>query len=165
MLLKNKVAVVYGAAGAIGGVAARAFAREGARVFLTGRRLAPVEAISREIVAVGGTAEAAEVDALDAEAVEKHLKSLVAKAGRVDISFNAVGLLHATTVPVRGAAARPAPRPYRASTSPTSSPVSGTQSGSTSSLPMPCASPAGGPDPVMRIHRGRLRSPSCPAPA
>ncbi len=36
MLLKNKTAVVYGAGGAIGSAVARAFAREGARVFLTG---------------------------------------------------------------------------------------------------------------------------------
>jgi NADP-dependent 3-hydroxy acid dehydrogenase YdfG len=43
MLLKDKVAVVYGAGGGIGGAVARAFAEEGARVFLTGRRLAPVE--------------------------------------------------------------------------------------------------------------------------
>jgi len=34
MLLKNKIAVIYGGGGAIGGAVARAFAREGARVFL-----------------------------------------------------------------------------------------------------------------------------------
>jgi 3-oxoacyl-[acyl-carrier protein] reductase len=34
MLLENKVAVIYGGGGPIGGAAARAFAREGARVFL-----------------------------------------------------------------------------------------------------------------------------------
>ena len=34
MLLENKVAVIYGAGGPIGGAVARAFAREGARVFL-----------------------------------------------------------------------------------------------------------------------------------
>lgn len=33
-LLKHKAAVIHGAGGAIGGAAARAFAREGARVFL-----------------------------------------------------------------------------------------------------------------------------------
>ena len=38
MMLKNKVAVIYGAGGAIGGAVARAFAREGAKLFLTGRR-------------------------------------------------------------------------------------------------------------------------------
>ena len=37
MMLDNKVAVIYGAGGAIGGAVARAFAREGARSFSTGR--------------------------------------------------------------------------------------------------------------------------------
>jgi NAD(P)-dependent dehydrogenase (short-subunit alcohol dehydrogenase family) len=92
MLLKNKIAMVYGAGGAIGGAVARAFAREGARLFLTGRRRAPVEAVAKEIVSAGGFAEAAEVDALDEQAVDKHLQSVIDKAGRVDISFNAVGI-------------------------------------------------------------------------
>ncbi len=91
MILKNKVAVVYGAAGAIGAAVARAFAKEGARLFLTGRRRAPLEAVAREIVSAGGSAEVAEVDALDEQAVDAHLRSVVDKAGRVDISFNAVG--------------------------------------------------------------------------
>ena len=38
MMLKDKVVVIYGAGGAIGGAAARAFASEGARLFVTGRR-------------------------------------------------------------------------------------------------------------------------------
>jgi NAD(P)-dependent dehydrogenase (short-subunit alcohol dehydrogenase family) len=92
MLLQNKNAVIYGAGGAVGGAVARAFAREGARLFLTGRRLAPVEAVAKEIVSAGGSAEAAEVDALDEQAVDKHLQSVIDKAGRVDISFNAVGI-------------------------------------------------------------------------
>ena len=72
MMLKNKVAVIYGAGGAIGGAVARAFASEGANLFLTGHKLAPVEAVAKEIVSVGGSAEAAKVDALDEQAVEKH---------------------------------------------------------------------------------------------
>ena len=40
MLLENKTAVIYGAGGAIGGAVARAFAREGARIFLTGPNMA-----------------------------------------------------------------------------------------------------------------------------
>lgn len=92
MLLHNKNAVIYGAGGAIGSAVARAFANEGAHVFLTGRALAPVKAIAQEIVAGGGSAEAAEVDALDEKAVEKHLQSVVEKAGRVDISFDAIGI-------------------------------------------------------------------------
>jgi NAD(P)-dependent dehydrogenase (short-subunit alcohol dehydrogenase family) len=92
MMLKNKVAVIYGAGGAVGGAVARAFESEGARVFLTGRKRALVEAIAKEIVSAGGSAEAAEVDALDEQAVDKHLQSVIDKAGRVDISFNAVGI-------------------------------------------------------------------------
>jgi NAD(P)-dependent dehydrogenase (short-subunit alcohol dehydrogenase family) len=92
MLLKNKVAVIYGAGGAIGGAVARSFAGEGARVFLTGRRRASVEAVAKEVVSAGGVAEAAEVDALDEQAVDTHLQSVVDQAGRVDISFNAIGI-------------------------------------------------------------------------
>jgi NAD(P)-dependent dehydrogenase (short-subunit alcohol dehydrogenase family) len=90
MLLKNKVAIIYGAGGAIGGAVARAFALEGAKVFLTGRKHAPVEAVAKEIQSAGGTAEAVEVDALDEQAVDKHLQSVIDKVGRVDISFNAI---------------------------------------------------------------------------
>ena len=58
MLLEDKVAVIYGAGGAIGGAIARAFARDGARLFLTGRRRAPVEAVAKDIVLAGGSAKA-----------------------------------------------------------------------------------------------------------
>ena len=40
MLLENKHAVIYGAAGSIGGAVTRAFAREGATVFVTGNPIA-----------------------------------------------------------------------------------------------------------------------------
>lgn len=92
MMLENKVAVIYGAGGAIGGGVARAFAADGATVFLTGRELAPVEVLAKDIVAGGESAEAAEVDALDEHAVDEHLQSVIDQAGRVDISFNAVGI-------------------------------------------------------------------------
>ncbi len=94
-MLKDRVAVIYGAGGAIGGAVAQAFAREGARVFLTGRNISPVELVAKQIVADGGSAEAAEVDALDERAVDDHLRSVVDEAGRVDISFNAVGIANA----------------------------------------------------------------------
>jgi NAD(P)-dependent dehydrogenase (short-subunit alcohol dehydrogenase family) len=92
MMLKDKVAVIYGAGGAIGGAVALGFAREGAKLFLTGRHLAPVEAVAKDITSVGGSAEAAEVDALDEQSLDKHLQSVADEAGRVDISFNAVGI-------------------------------------------------------------------------
>jgi NAD(P)-dependent dehydrogenase (short-subunit alcohol dehydrogenase family) len=92
MMLKDKVAVIYGAGGAIGSAVAHAFAREGARLFLTGRQRASVEAVAKEVVSAGGSAEAAEVDARDEQAVDTHLQSVIDKAGRIDISFNAIGI-------------------------------------------------------------------------
>ena len=49
MRLEGKTAVIYGAGGAIGGAVARAFARQGATAFLTGRSLAKVEAVAKDI--------------------------------------------------------------------------------------------------------------------
>lgn len=92
MLLKDKIVVIYGAGGAIGGAVARAFARDGARLFLTGNRLEPVAAVARDITVNGGVAEVAQVDALDEQAVDKHLQSVIGQAGRIDVSFNAIGL-------------------------------------------------------------------------
>jgi len=100
MMLKDKVAVVYGAAGDIGGAVARAFAQEGAKVFLTGRRRASVEAIANEIQSTGGYAKAAEVDALDEQGVDEHLRSVIDNAGRVDISLNAAGFSNANALGV-----------------------------------------------------------------
>jgi NAD(P)-dependent dehydrogenase (short-subunit alcohol dehydrogenase family) len=91
-MLKNKVAVIYGAGGGIGSAVARAFAEEGAKVFLAGLHRVAVEAVAKDIIAAGGSAEPAEVDALDEQAIEKHLQSVVDKADRLDISFNAIAI-------------------------------------------------------------------------
>ncbi len=96
MLLNNKVAVIYGGGGAVGGAVAHAFAREGAKLYITGRHKASVDAVALEIAAGGGTAETAEVDALDERAVDAHLQSVIDRAGRVDVSFNAVGIPNTT---------------------------------------------------------------------
>ena len=95
MMLSNKTAIIYGA-GAVGRTIAKTFAREGARLFLTGRNLAEVEKLAAEITATGGSAEAAQLDALDEQAVAQHLNQVIARAGAVDISFNAVGLRNTT---------------------------------------------------------------------
>ena len=87
MLLKDKVAVVYGAGGAIGGAVAGAFARAGARVFLSGRNPASVNVVAERIVAAGGWADVALVDALDGQAVEQYVAGVVEQTGRIDVSF------------------------------------------------------------------------------
>src|SRR5687767_12488665 len=100
MLLTDKVAVVYGAGGAIGGAVARRFAREGAAVFLAGRSLAGLERAAGAIAAAGGRARVAVVDALDEAAVAEHVAAVTAEAGRLDIAFNAVGHLHVQGKPL-----------------------------------------------------------------
>jgi NAD(P)-dependent dehydrogenase (short-subunit alcohol dehydrogenase family) len=96
MLLTNKIAIIYGAGGAVGSTVAKTFAREGAMVFLTGRTKAKVDLVAEKINAAGGFAEAAEVDALDEQAVNEHLNMVIGKVGSIDISFNAVGLRNTT---------------------------------------------------------------------
>jgi NAD(P)-dependent dehydrogenase (short-subunit alcohol dehydrogenase family) len=94
MQLKDKIAVIHGGGGALGGAAAWAFAREGARVFLAGRTPARLDAVAREIAAAGGQVETDLVDALDEAAVERHADAVAARAGRIDILLNAVGIPH-----------------------------------------------------------------------
>src|SRR4051794_38281778 len=89
--LKDKVAVIYGN-GAVGSAIAKAYAREGAKVFLTGLTISKLKAIAGEIHTEGGTIETAQVDALDEQAVEMHMSEVIKKAGKVDISFNAIGI-------------------------------------------------------------------------
>jgi 3-oxoacyl-[acyl-carrier protein] reductase len=90
MLLENKNAIVYGGSGSVGGAVARAFAREGARVFLAGRTRESLDEVDQEISASGGVAETAQVDALDQKAVEDHADEVAEKAGSIDVSFNAI---------------------------------------------------------------------------
>lgn len=89
--LENKVAVIYGN-GAVGAVIAKAFAREGAMVFMTGRTLEKLDAIADEILRGGGAIGTAQLDALDEVAVEQHISEVIKKAGKIDISFNAIGI-------------------------------------------------------------------------
>jgi NADP-dependent 3-hydroxy acid dehydrogenase YdfG len=91
MLLEHKVAAIYGAGGAIGGAVARAFAREGARVFLAGRTSARLDAVAAQIRSIGGVADTAVVDALDEQAVDAFVDAAAREAGSIDISLNAIG--------------------------------------------------------------------------
>jgi NAD(P)-dependent dehydrogenase (short-subunit alcohol dehydrogenase family) len=89
--LENKVAVIY-SDGTVGGAIAKSFAREGAKVFLTGRTSTKLKVIADEISSVGGEIEIAQLDALDEKAVEKHLADVINKTGKIDISLNAIGI-------------------------------------------------------------------------
>ena len=91
-MLDGKVAAIYGAGGSIGGAIARAFAREGARVFLAGRNRTALDALADSIRSDGGRADAATVDALDPAAVDAFVENLVSDTGRLDVSVNVIGV-------------------------------------------------------------------------
>jgi NAD(P)-dependent dehydrogenase (short-subunit alcohol dehydrogenase family) len=90
MLLENKVAVIYGAGGPIGSAVARAFAREGATVFLAGRTQAKLDRVAGDIRSNGGIAHTALVNALDEQAVGEYVDAVVEQADQIDISFNLI---------------------------------------------------------------------------
>jgi 3-oxoacyl-[acyl-carrier protein] reductase len=100
VLLKGKNAIVYGAAGAMGSAVARAFAQNGAAVFLAGRTLATLDAVAGEIGAQGGTAQTAQVDAMDLAAVEAHAAQVARTAGSIDVSFNAISIRVVQNMPL-----------------------------------------------------------------
>jgi NAD(P)-dependent dehydrogenase (short-subunit alcohol dehydrogenase family) len=91
LILRDRRAVVFGAGGSIGGAVARAFAAEGAEVFLAGRGKASLDRVARQISESGGRAHVAVVDAVDDTAVDKYLEQVVEQAGGIDIEFNATG--------------------------------------------------------------------------
>ncbi len=84
-MLNGKNAIIYGGGGSIGGAIAWAYAAQGARVFLAGRTRATLAAVAGPI-----GAEIAEVDALDARAVDEHADAVAATAGGIDISVNVI---------------------------------------------------------------------------
>ncbi|MFN8531164.1 MAG: SDR family oxidoreductase [Anaerolineae bacterium] len=92
MLLEHKVGVIYGAGGAIGGAIARAFAREGAQVFLAGRTASTLDRVAADIRAKGGQAETRIVDALNETQVNQFVESVIAAAGQIDVSVNVIGI-------------------------------------------------------------------------
>ena len=89
-ILQGKHALVFGAGGSVGAATAKEFAAEGAEVFLAGRTK-NVQSVADQIMAVGGKAHAAVVDALDEAAVTAYVDGIANETGRIDIVFNAVG--------------------------------------------------------------------------
>ncbi|HTJ33077.1 MAG TPA: SDR family oxidoreductase [Dactylosporangium sp.] len=90
MLLQGKTAVVYGGGGSVGGAIARAFGRNGAAVHLAGRTEATLQSVADDIAGAGGTAYVDVVDALDEAAVDGHMKRVVERSGRLDVSVNVI---------------------------------------------------------------------------
>ncbi len=87
MLLEGKVAVIYGAGGNIAGAVARAYADEGARLYLAGHHADEAKDRAKQ---TRGKAEV--IDALDEAAIDAWTDKVASEAGRIDISFNLIGI-------------------------------------------------------------------------
>jgi NAD(P)-dependent dehydrogenase (short-subunit alcohol dehydrogenase family) len=91
MILRNRLAIVTGAASGIGEAGAAIMAREGAHVVLIDKAAAGAEAAAGRIRARGGSAEAVALDVTDDAALEAAIASVAARHGRVDILHNHAG--------------------------------------------------------------------------
>ena len=90
--LEGQVAIVTGAGTGIGEAAARAFAREGARVTLIGRREEPLQANAAAIRVAGGEALVIAGDVSRADDAERIVATKVERFGRLDCLFNNTGI-------------------------------------------------------------------------
>ena len=94
MRLKDKVAIVTGAASGIGREIAVIFAREGAKVaFLYKGSQKAAEELEKEITAAGGVAKAIQGDVSDPETAKRVVAGVLADWGRVDILVNNAGVI------------------------------------------------------------------------
>jgi 3-oxoacyl-[acyl-carrier protein] reductase len=100
VILQNKNAVIYGAGGSLGGAVAKALAAAGARLFLTGPHTTAVQKLADEIKTSGGHPEVDLVDALDEKSIASHLEKMIQRKGKIDISFNAIGVPVVQNIPL-----------------------------------------------------------------
>jgi NAD(P)-dependent dehydrogenase (short-subunit alcohol dehydrogenase family) len=89
--LTDKVAVVTGATGVLGGAIAHGLAEAGARVAIMGRRAARADEVAASIRAAGGEAMPLPADVLDREQLSAARANLLDAWGRVDILVNCAG--------------------------------------------------------------------------
>jgi NAD(P)-dependent dehydrogenase (short-subunit alcohol dehydrogenase family) len=92
MRLKDKVAIITGAAHGMGETEARLFAREGAKVVVADVLGEQAEAVVADIQAGGGDAMAAAIDVTSEPAWVALIEKTVARYGRLDVLVNNAGI-------------------------------------------------------------------------
>ena len=91
--LSGNSAFITGGGTGIGRACALAFAAEGAKVAIAGRRKGPLEAVAREIEASGGIVLAVECDVVDRTAVQSAIATVERHFGGLDILVNNAGAI------------------------------------------------------------------------
>lgn len=89
--IEGKVAVISGAAGALGGSLARHFASQGANVMALVHRPEQVEPVVNELKALGGDPSGYACNVMDTDAVKAIAEDILAEWGRIDILINVAG--------------------------------------------------------------------------
>ncbi len=90
--LDGKLAVITGASAGIGAACARALAGEGARLVLTARREDRLDALAKELRALGTAVTVVAGDARDESTAERATAAAREAAGRIDILVNNAGV-------------------------------------------------------------------------
>ena len=94
MIFKDKVAIITGATKGIGEACAYEFAKEGAKVVVTGRSVDLGENVVTDIKALGGDALFVRCDIGQKEQIDALIKKTVDHFGTIDVVVNNAGVNH-----------------------------------------------------------------------
>jgi len=95
MRLKNQVALITGGTSGIGEATAVLFAKEGAKVAVTGRNESRGHAVTVRILEAGGSAIFIRTDVRRAEECHRAVEETITSFGKLDILFNNAGIFYA----------------------------------------------------------------------
>lgn len=89
--IKNKVTVITGASGVLGGSLAKSFIEAGATVVALGRNQETLDARVKELSHLEGEVFAVEANVMNIDSLETASKKIVKKYGRIDVLLNIAG--------------------------------------------------------------------------
>ena len=98
--LDGKVAIITGSNSGVGAATAKLFAKEGAKVVISARRLPQLEEVAAEIRAEGGEVLIVQTDVSKVEDAENLVAKTVEAFGKVDVLVNNAGVLEAGLKPI-----------------------------------------------------------------
>lgn len=98
--LEGKVAIITGGNSGVGAATAELFAKEGAKVVITARRLPQLEEVAEKIRAIGGEVLVVQADVSKSEDAENVVAKTVETFGKVDVLVNNAGVLEAGLKPI-----------------------------------------------------------------